>query len=367
MNKELKPLIYWDKITGALRRGVGGDKIILLTAIAIVFVVFTSLNQNFLSWTNVTNILVAASLVGLVAVGETYLIIAGHVDLSPGAVVAFAGVMSAFLVENQIWGVQLGFGGALFVTVCFCVATGLMNAGMVNLIKLEPFIATLVTQSMVRGAAYIICGGKSIPIKNPTFLRLGKIRLPQNPVKIIDAQMPFDLGNFHITIPAIPMYVWIMVLTFAIFGFMLARTKFGRSIYVVGGNKDAARLAGLNPRRIMTVCYVMMGAICAIGGVMFAARMNMGQPSANVNLEFDAITAVILGGVSFAGGVGSMSGTILGMILIQAFNTGLTMVNVDSFWQYVARGGLLLFALTSDYIRKANREKTLLNASKRGR
>ena len=93
----------------------------------------------------------------------------------------------------------------------------------------------------------------------------------------------------------------------------------------------------------------------------------MGQPSANVNLEFDAITAVILGGVSFAGGVGSMSGTILGVILIQAFNTGLTMVNVDSFWQYVAKGGLLLFALTSDYIRKANREKTLLNASKRNR
>ncbi|MGE4465704.1 ABC transporter permease, partial [Sphaerochaeta sp.] len=112
-------------------------------------------------------------------------------------------------------------------------------------------------------------------------------------------------------------------------------------------------------------CYVMMGIICAIGGIIFSARMNSGQPAANVNLEFDSITAVILGGVSFTGGVGSLAGTILGVFLIQAFNTGLTMVNVPSFWQYVARGALLLFALTSDYVRKQNREKMLLEASKR--
>lgn len=109
----------------------------------------------------------------------------------------------------------------------------------------------------------------------------------------------------------------------------------------------------------------MMGVMCAIGGIVFAARMNSGQPAANVNLEFDAITAVILGGVSFTGGVGTMGGTIIGVFLIQAFNTGLTMVNVPSFWQYVAKGALLLFALTSDYIRKQNRERQLLEASKK--
>ena len=106
-----------------------------------------------------------------------------------------------------------------------------------------------------------------------------------------------------------------------------------------------------------------MGILCAIGGIIFSSRMNSGQPAANVNLEFDAITAVILGGVSFMGGVGGMGGTILGILLIQSFNTGLTMVNVPSFWQYVARGALLLFALTTDYIRKQKREKELLEAS----
>ena len=154
-----------------------------------------------------------------------------------------------------------------------------------------------------------------------------------------------------------------MIVSFVIFGFILARTKFGRSVYAIGGSSDAARLAGLNPQRIITLCFIMIGVMTALGGVVFAARMNAGQPAANVNLEFDAITAVILGGVSFAGGVGSMGGTVLGIFLIQAFNTGLTMVNVPSFWQYVARGGLLLFALTFDYIRKERRTKELLEAS----
>ena len=327
-----------------LKQFIGGDKLILISAIAVVFVVFTSLNPNYMTWTNITNILVATSLVGLIAIGETYLIIAGHVDLSPGSLVAFSGVLSALLVGRGIAGIQFNFYTAVPVTLFFGVLVGLMNASMVNIIRLEPFIATLVTQSIMRGFAYIICDGKPIAISDATFLGIGRMRFF-----------------------SIPLSVWITILSFALFGFVLARTKFGRSIYAVGGNKDAARLAGLNPKRIMTVCYVMMGVICAVGGTVFAARMHSGQPAGNVSLEFDAITAVILGGVSFSGGVGSMGGTILGAVLIQAFNTGLTMVNVQSFWQFVARGGLLLFALTSDYIRKANREKMLLSASKRNK
>ena len=163
----------------------------------------------------------------------------------------------------------------------------------------------------------------------------------------------------------IPLSVWIMLVLILIFGLILAKTKFGRSVYAIGGNKDAARLAGLNPQRTVTILFVLMGVITALGGIVFSSRMHSGQPAANVNLEFDAITAVVLGGVSFTGGVGDMVGTILGVILIQAFNTGLIMVNVPSFWQYVARGALLLFALSSDYIRKTKREKALLEASKK--
>lgn len=313
---------------------ISGDKLVLMGAIVLVFVIFTSINKNFLSWANIVNLLVAASLVGMVAVGHTYLIIAGQNDLSPGSLVAFSGVLCALLVS---WGIPLVL--SIIITLVAGAAVGIFNAWMVNKIKLEAFIATLVTQSIVRGFAYIICGGKPVAISDPAFIQIGKARF---------------LG--------IPLSVWMMVLCIVVFGFILAKTKFGRSIYAIGGNSDAARLAGLDPQRIVTICFVMMGILCAVGGVIFSARMNSGQPAANVNLEFDAITAVILGGVSFTGGVGSMGGTVLGILLIQAFNTGLIMVNVPTFWQYVARGALLLFALASDYIRKQKRNKELLAA-----
>lgn len=314
---------------------IGGDKLVLIVAIVVVFILFTSLNKNFLSMQNIINLLVAASLVGMVAVGHTYLIIAGQNDLSPGSLAAFSGVFMALLLS---WNVP--FALAIIITLFSGVIVGLFNAWMVNKIKLEAFIATLVTQAIVRGFAYIICDGKPIAVSNTAFITMGKLRILN-----------------------LSLAVWLMILSFVIFGFILAKTKFGRSIYAIGGSTEAARLAGLNPQKIITLCFVLIGVLTSLGGIVFASRMNAGQPAANINLEFDAITAVILGGVSFSGGVGSMGGTVLGIMLIQSFNTGLIMVNVPSFWQYVARGALLLFALTSDYIRKEKRNKELLAAS----
>jgi len=324
-----------DKKERGILQLIGGDKLVLIGAIIIVFIVFTSINSNFFSVTNLVNIMVATALVGMVAVGHTYLIIAGQNDLSSGSVAAFSGVLAALLVSRGF-----PFFAAVLITVAVTALVGMFNALMVNKIKLEAFIATLVTQSIVRGFAYIICKGKPISISNQTFIMLGKLRIVN-----------------------IPVSVWLTIIVIVFFGFVLKKTQFGRSIYAIGGNQDAARLAGLKPQKIIATCYVMMGVLCGIGGIIFAARMNSGQPASSTSLEFDSITAVILGGVSFSGGVGSMSGTVLGLILIQSFNTGLTMVNVPSFWQYVARGALLLFALTSDFIRQKNREKSLLAES----
>ena len=316
---------------------VGGNNLVLIGAIIVVFILFTAINPNYLTWTNFVNLLVAASLVGIVAVGHTYLIIAGQNDLSPGSLCAFCGVAVALFLQ---WGLPIPV--AILLTLGCGVLCGLFNAWMVNCIKLEAFIATLVTQTMVRGFAQLICDGRPVAISNQSFIKIGTARFL-----------------------SIPVSVWITIIAFIVFGFILARTRFGRSIYAIGGSSEAARLAGLNPRRIVTISFIIIGVLTALGGVVFAARMNAGQPSANVNLEFDAITAVILGGVSFAGGVGSMFGTVLGVLLIQAFGTGLIMVNVPSFWQSVAKGALLLAALTFDYIRKERREKELIAASKR--
>lgn len=318
-----------------LPQAVSGEKVVLILAIVFVFILFTSLNKNFLSMTNIVNILIAASLVGMVAIGHTYLIIAMQNDLSPGSLAALSGVTVALFLKA---GLPIPL--AIILTICVGIVVGIFNAWMVNKIQIEAFIATLVSQMIVRGAAYIICDGKPVSISNQAFNKLGSVRF---------------IG--------IPFAVWMMIICMCVFGFILSKTKFGRSVYAIGGNKQAARLAGLDPQRIILTSFIMMGILTSMGGIVFAARMNAGQPAANINLEFDAITAVVLGGTSFAGGVGDMTGTFIGIILIQAFNTGLTMVNVSSFWQYVARGALLLFALTSDYIRKQRREKELLEAS----
>ncbi|GMQ61827.1 ABC transporter permease [Vallitalea maricola] len=318
-----------------LREKIPSDRIGLLIALIVMIAVFSLFNKHFFSYKNMINILIAASLTGLVAVGETYLVIAGLVDLSAGSVAAFGSVLAAVVLSST---------GNVFVTVVIVILAGILigifNAVTVNSLKLEPFIATLASMSIVRGLAYIICNGKPVFITNNSFLKLGSQRI------------------FGIPVPVI-----ILIISFIIFGVILSKTRFGRSIYVVGGNKEAARLAGLNPKRITLILYMVNGALAALGGALLAARMNSGQPAASVGLEFDAITAAVLGGTAFSGGVGTIFGTVLGVFILQGFNTGLIMLNVPTFWQYVARGLLLLIALTFDFLRKRRRDKKILESS----
>ena len=245
---------------------IGGDKLILIGAIIVVFALFTALNKNFLTWTNMINLMVAASLVGLVAVGHTYLIIAGQNDLSPGSLAAFCGTLAALLLSKDMPMIV-----AIIIVLLAGVLVGLFNAWMVNKIKLEAFIATLVTQNIIRGFAYIICDGKPVSISNKAYLAIGKARFL-----------------------TIPVSVWLMILAFVIFGFVLAKTKFGRSVYAIGGSQEAARLAGLNPQQIVTKCFVIIGVLTALGGIVFSSRMNSGQPAANVNLSQPLFSVVYL-------------------------------------------------------------------------
>jgi ribose transport system permease protein len=318
-----------------LNLGAMSDKIGLIIALVAVVIIFSIFNHNFFSYTNMMNILIAASLTGLVAIGESYLIIAGLVDLSAGSVAAFASVLVAVLLSKGF-----GFLSSILISIIAGVLVGYINALAINKVKLEPFIATLATMSIVRGFAYIICSGNPIYIRNKSVIDFGRNRI---------------IG--------IPYPVIVLILMFIIFGVILAKTRFGRSIYVIGGNKQAARLSGLNPEKISSVLFMVTGALAALGGIILAARMNSGQPAAANGLEFDAITAAVLGGIAFSGGVGTIFGTVLGVLILQGFNTGLIMMNVPSFWQLVAKGMLLVVALTFDYFRKQSRDKKLLQQS----
>lgn len=315
---------------------ISGNQLVLLLALAGVTAVFSALNRNYFTYTNFVNILVSSTLIGLTAIGITFLIMTGGNDLSAGAVAAFAGVFVA-------WGLKsTGLPWPLLCLAAVLVAAlaGFLNAMMVTKLNIVPFIATLVSQSVWRGFAYLLCDGKPVSVADKGFMAFGKARLGG------DGGIPYS--------------VILMLVFFVIFSYILAKTRFGRSIFAIGGNAEAARLAGINANRIKTICYMMTSMFAALAGIILAARMNSGQPAASPNLHFDAITAANLGGVSMVGGVGSIPSVMLGVLLVQAFNSGLNMVNVSSYWQYVARGMLLFASLAIDYYRQRSRAKRLL-------
>lgn len=312
------------------------DNITLIGAMIVLIIMFGALNSNYITLSNLFNILIACSLTGFVAIGETNLIIAGQNDLSAGSLAACAGVLAAVLTKM---GVPTFL--SIVISVLMGCLVGAVNATLITFLDLQPFIATLATMSIMRGFAYILCGGKAVAISNKAFIQLGIKRIG---------------GIF-------PVPVIILLIVYFVFGIILSRTFFGRSIYVLGSNTYAARLAGLNPRKIIFKLHIIESALAAFAGILLAARMNSGQPSACNGLEFDAITAAVLGGTAFTGGVGTIFGTFLGMLVLQGFKTGLNMVGVQTFWQQVAQGVLLIAALSIDFYRKKNRDRKAIEES----
>lgn len=313
-----------------LARRVMDSNYFVLTAVWIVMcVVFTRLEANFFSYRNFLNIFTAGSLTGLIAIAESYLIIAGMIDLSVGAVAAFAGVFAAILAEQGMPLVLI-----IILTVMVGIAFGVINGILVTKVNLQPFIATLATMSIARGLAYIICNVRPVRIAMESLNALGS--------------MP---------ILTVPLPVVILVVLLLVFGVILAKTEFGRYVYMVGGNAGAARLAGIKVGWTKVKLFMISGALSALGGLILAARMNSGQLGAADSVDFDAITAVVLGGIAMTGGTGTMFGTFLGLMVLLTLNNGLLILGVTTYWQDVAKGLVLIFALTLDYYRTKRRNR----------
>lgn len=312
---------------------ISANSLILIIVMVIITALFTSINPNFFSTANLVNILIASVQIGLTSIGITFLMMVGGTDLSAGAVAAACAVFVAWGLQNTAmhWTVLC------LLAMLMAAVAGLINGLMVTKLNLVPFIATLVSQSLWKGVAYLLCNGKPIVISNKGLAAFCKDRL---------------FG--------IPYTVYLMFILFIIFGYILSKTKFGRSIFAIGGNAEAARLAGINANRVKIICYVMTSVFAAMAGIILAGRMNSGNPASNANIHFDAITAANLGGVSMVGGVGSIPSVVLGVLLVQAFNSGLNMIGVSQYWQYVARGALLFGSLAIDFYRQRANEKRLL-------
>lgn len=288
-----------------------------LIGLLLVTAVMGAVNSDFLTVGNMINIARQSSISAILAVGMTYVILTGGIDLSVGSIVALVGtLMSGFLVAG--WPPGLAVAAALGVGV----AAGLFNGALVAFLSMPSIIVTLATMGIARGIGLIYTGGYPIDGLPDWFGFLG--------------------GKSFV---GVPVPVVLMLLIVAIAWVFLRHTPFGRHVYAIGGNREATRLSGIRVRRVELLVYAISGLTAAIAGFVLASRLMSGQPNAGVSFELDAIAAVVLGGTAISGGRGSVIGTLFGALLLGVLNSGLNSIGVSPYLQDVVKGAIILIAI----------------------
>ncbi|MFM0291170.1 L-arabinose ABC transporter permease AraH [Paraburkholderia megapolitana] len=293
----------------------------------ILFAVLSFTVPDFISARNIQGLLLSVTLIGSISVTMMFVLALGEVDLSVASIVAFSGVVASTLItatHSVLLGVTAGVlvGGAV----------GLVNGVLVAGYRINSLIVTLAMMEVVRGLAFITSNGDAVMISEERF---------------------FDLGGGSFLGVSYP--IWSNVIGFVVFGFILNRTVFGKNVLAVGGNSEAALLAGLPVRRIKITVFVLQGLVTGFAGVMLASRMSLGDPKTSVGLELGVISACVLGGVSLTGGVATISGVIVGVLIMGSVQDAMSLMNVPTFYQYLIRGGILLLAVLFDQIRRNRR------------
>jgi ribose transport system permease protein len=292
----------------------------IVVALLAVCVAMSLLNDSFLTTSNLTNVLTQAAVVGIAAVGGTFVIITGGIDLSVGSNVALAGMVAATWVNG-------GLSGALGVLVCvvFASLVGAFNGFSVVWLRLAPFIVTLAVLGMGRGLTLQISQGQSVYALPDSLTWLGG----------------GDLGG-------VPVPIFLMLLAFLVGHLLLTRTTLGHKVYAVGGNREAARLSGIRDRNVLFAVYLIAGVCAGVAAIVLVGRLGSATPTAATGLELQVIAAIVIGGTSLFGGKGSMIGTLVGVLLISVINNGLTLLNVSPFWVQFMQGCLIFVAVLLD-------------------
>jgi ribose/xylose/arabinose/galactoside ABC-type transport system permease subunit len=268
---------------------------------------------------NILNILLETSVTGLLAAGETFVIMLAEIDLSDGAILGLSAGVTAMVLSHH--GLVLGLLAGLAVGA----GCGLFNGLLVTVTKMPSFIATLGTMSVFSGLTLELLNGNPIAVTDHAFNQIGQSKLV-----------------------GIPLPAWIMVVVFLVFGYLLARTRFGRFVYAAGDNPEASRLSGIPVGHIKVWAFVISGVLSALAGFILTARLSDAEPTAGSGLELEAIAAVIIGGTSLLGGRGNLVGTLIGALILGVIADGMALLNVSPFLQGIVQGGVILFAVFLD-------------------
>jgi ribose transport system permease protein len=312
------------KVVGAARRINWAGQAPLITLL-ILCIVTSLLTSRFLSPINLTNIFVQSSIMAVIAMGMTFVIICGGFDLSVGSTVALSGCIAAMAM------LKFGIFAGVVSGIATGSAVGLANGLIVAALKVNPFIATLGSMVLVRGVVYIITGGAPVS---------GDDGLPGAFVAFGNARL---FGIHYL--------VWVPLVLLIVLSVVMQLTPYGRRVYATGGNREAAYLSGVAVERVIASTYVWCGALAGVAGVMLAARLQSGQPTAGEFYELTAIAAVVLGGASLYGGEGTLYKSVIGVFIMIVLGNGLNLLNVDSYWQRVAVGAVVIAAAAADRLR----------------
>ena len=326
MNKDVKKGIAFKK-TAIGKYLISNSGILVGLVVIILF--FTIATDKFFTDTNIINVLRQISVNAIVAFGMTYVILIGGIDLSVGSIMAVTGCLGVIMC---VAGVPVII--AMLVAVILGIIIGFINGFVISKMKLPAFIATLAMMTIASGTAKLITGGKPTRFENEFFEAIGNGYLGPIPIPVI-----------------------IMAIVFIIMAIILNKSKFGRFVYAVGGNRQAAEFSGIKITRVEIKVYTLSGLLAGLAGVITASRMSSGQPTAGEGQELDAIAAVVLGGTSFVGGEGHIGGTIIGALIIGILNNGLNLIQVSSYWQLVVKGVVIILAVYVDMIRKGREKK----------
>jgi ribose transport system permease protein len=306
-----------------------GNTLSLAIALFLLCVVWTILSPYFLTMRNIMNLFMFASILAIRASGQTVAMIMGGLDISQNAVGAVTGLLCALVsLAGAPWWL------VLLMVIGLGLLMGVINATLISVFKIAAIITTLGTMQIFRGAAWLIKDA-TVMIKDPVLLKLGRGRL----------------------FGVIPYVAIIALVVLAITYYILKWTSFGRKVYMAGGNEHASYLSGINANRVKFLAFVISGVTAGIAGFLLACQVGAALPQSGAGTEMATISAVILGGVSLAGGKGKIAGTILGVLILQTINNGLTLLSVNAYYQMVVSGTVLLVAVMIDVVRSGALKK----------
>lgn len=299
-----------------------------LIMLIVLCAVFGLSSPYFFTIRNIMNIGSYASIMGTMAAGLTVAMLLGGLDVSQYSLAALAGMIMGMMIEKNV-----PFPIVILVTLLIGVAGGSINAFVITVMKVNPIIATMGTQFVFRGAAFLLTNGRYIRIDNPNY---------------------YYIGNGKIA--GIPFTVIIMLVTYTVIWYVLKYTKYGRHVFAVGGNIQVAKLAGINANKIKFLSMMIAGVTAVMGGILTVCATSSAMPNAGFGNDLDGIAAVILGGIGLSGGKGKVVGTLIGILVLAVLVNGMTLLNVQSYWQQVVKGLVLIFAVFIDSLRSSKRD-----------